>query len=99
QEAGWLLIDSLVDEIIEGQITPYAGMRRIYWDIFLKMGLKRNEGDTYAGDEAGMAKLYGLYDDLDDLQSAHIPLSKEKSNDELKRELEEAIVEECKRYK
>jgi hypothetical protein len=98
EEAAWLLLRYYIDEIIDGRINPHEGLHTIIWDIYHRMSWYETN-QHYAGDSIKIEKLYGLCDTFDDLAEATNRWDKEKTNEELKAELQIEIRNEAKIYK
>jgi hypothetical protein len=98
EEAAWLLLRYYIDAIIDGAIDPHAGLHTIISKIYRRM--RWSESDKhYAGDSIKIEKLYGLCDTFDDLAEASTRWDKEKTNDQLKAELQKEIRNEAGNYR
>lgn len=86
-EAARFLVALVARRVAEGHLAPQAGARQIALDIF---GVVDAELETkvYAGDGLGIAKLYGLHYDYDDV--GEVP-------GVTRADIDEAVVVECKR--
>ncbi|MDD2319351.1 MAG: hypothetical protein PHO83_04790 [Geobacteraceae bacterium] len=98
EEATWMLLRHYIDEIIDERIEPHAGLHTIIWDIYHRM--RWSESDQhYAGDCIKIEKLYGLCDTYDDLSESTHRWDEDKTNEELKAQLQIDIRTEAQNYK
>jgi hypothetical protein len=95
REAALELAKYYADEIIAGKVDPVDGVNKIIrkaldsYDFF-------NESKEYAMDSIDFQTIYGLYWTYDDLCETDHPWSKEKTNDELIKEVKVDIINELK---
>jgi hypothetical protein len=83
------------DEIIAGKVDPVDGVNKIIYSALNSYDFL-NESKEYAMDSIHFQTIYGLYWTYDDLSETDHPWSKEKTNNELMKEVKYDIIKEVK---